>query len=80
MKKNVVVASKTAKKKKKRKKERKISIVSSCFLGHKNLYLGIKKKELLTDTIILKSLKSIMLRKKEPYRKATYCSGSFMIF
>lgn len=76
MKKNVVVASKTAKKK---KKERKISIVSY-FLGHKNLYSGIKKKELLTDTIILKSLKNIMLRKNEPYRKATYCSGSFMIF
>ena len=66
MKKNVVVASKTAKKK---KRKEKISIVSSYFLGHKNLYSGIKKKELLTDTIILKSLKSIMLRKKEPYRK-----------
>lgn len=76
MKKNVVVASKTAKEKEKRK----ISTVSSYFLGHKSLYSGIKRKELRTDTIILKSLKSIMLRRKEPYRKATYCSGSFMIF
>ena len=73
MKKNVVVASKTAKNK------RKIS-TASYFLGHKNLYSGIKRKELLTDTIILKSLKRIILRKKEPYRKVTYCSGSFMIF
>ena len=63
MKKNVVVSSKTAKKKKKRKKERKISIVSSCFLGHKNLYLGIKKKELLTDNNIEESQKHYVKKK-----------------
>ena len=57
-----------------------ISMVSSYFVWHKNLHSAIKRKELLTDTIILKSLKSIMLRKKEPYKKATYCSVSFMIF